>query len=364
MIYGGEKVIGYDWANGNVSMLHEDPSGLTIRSSIPQSPFVTYFTENDPWGAEVFLWDPYLDDPDFSGGRGESGPTYGGFGDISMPSTGCMLDGVYTLCDFVTRNSEALALELRVGGRTKQFSLTPGLLGMFAVWVEDTGQKLSKAPTPPNAPVSAGDIIVTNTDDDGLGHWELINLNPQSSLADMYKKVKETLVNSKCAQFAKDILNAVSSKKNPVFPDGGTLADVFDAFLSQPKPHDLFTTKLPKGSLGYGNPVGNIRKSTAQIAMPGKPDADGVIGELFHLAGRNKYYTDKQLAEAVRKFPQYADVANKALDPSVNIYDPAYNAPPDWTEENQGGYSAYFHYAQYNICFTAPANNGMKRLLR
>ena len=126
----------------------------------------------------------------------------------------------------------------------------------------------------------------------------------------------------------------------------------------------MFTTKLPNGSLGYGNPVGNIKKSNAQIALPGTPDADGIIGELFHLAGQNKYFTDKQLAEAVRKFPEYTEVANKALDPSVNIYDPAYKAPADWTEENEGGYSAYFHYAQYNICFTAPANNGMKRLLR
>ena len=103
-IYAGQKVIGYDWANGNVSMVHEDPSGVTVRSSVTQAPFVTYFSELDPWGAEVFTWDPYLEDPGYGGGRGESGPTYPSFGDISMPSTGCTLDGVYALCDFISRN--------------------------------------------------------------------------------------------------------------------------------------------------------------------------------------------------------------------------------------------------------------------
>jgi hypothetical protein len=186
---------------------------------------------------------------------------------------------------------------------------------------------------------------------------------PQNSLSDVFKKVEETLKDAKCAQFASDILSAVS-RNNPVYPSGGTLLDVFNAFLNQPKQHGLFTTQLPRGSLGYGSSIGNIRKSTAVIALPGRPDADGVISELFHLAGRNGHYTDKQLAEAVRQFPEYSAVANKALEPNVNIYDPRYKAPSDWTKENQGGYSAYFHYAQYNICFTAPPNNGMKRLIK
>jgi YD repeat-containing protein len=106
-IYYGHKVIGYDWANGNVSMVHEDPSGVTIRSSIPQSAVVTYFSELDPWKAEVFAWDPYLEDPGFSGGRGESGPIYPAFGDISMPSTGCTIDGSYMPCDMANRALES-----------------------------------------------------------------------------------------------------------------------------------------------------------------------------------------------------------------------------------------------------------------
>jgi len=116
--------------------------------------------------------------------------------------------------------------------------------------------------------------------------------------------------------------------------------------------------------LSAANRLGNIRKGTAVIAVPGVPTADDIIGELFHLASSDGQYTDKELAEAVRQFPQYVEVADKAIDPSRNIYDSRYQAPSDWTEKNQGGYSAYFHYAQFNICFTAPANNGMKRLLK
>lgn len=102
--------------------------------------------------------------------------------------------------------------------------------------------------------------------------------------------------------------------------------------MNQPKAHDLFTTKLPDGSLGYGNAEGNIIKSTAVVALPGPPNADGIISDCF----------------IWRR----------------GIYDPGYRPPRDWTKENQGGYSAYFHYAQFNICFTGPPNGGMKRLLR
>ena len=43
------------------------------------------------------------------------------------------------------------------------------------VLVEDAGKKLNKPQTPIDAQISPGDVIATNTDDDGLGHWELIS---------------------------------------------------------------------------------------------------------------------------------------------------------------------------------------------
>lgn len=299
MIYGGQKVIGYDWGNGNVSMLHEDPSGVTIRSSISQSPFVNYFSELDPWGAEVYTWDPYLDDPAFSGGRGESGPTYGGFGDISMPSNGCMLDGSYTLCDFVYRNGEALALELSVGGRTKQFSLTPGLLGLF--WVKDAGQKLSKAQTPPGALLSAGDVIVTNTDDDGLGHWALINLNPQDTtrtplnsdeISTLLSEVKKLLSNPDCAKFIKSVLSQLKVDTGRQQHDTTDILQLFQA-VQDGRGFDWQSdlNAQARGGGGPGNasitikPVNDFADLTNKSPGFMVNRARTIIHELFHVAG-------------------------------------------------------------------------------
>jgi hypothetical protein len=353
LIYAGQKVIGHDWANGNVSLLHEDPSGVNVRSSLPQSPFVTYFSELDPWGAEVFSSDPYLDDPEFSGGRGESGPTYAGFGDISMSSTGCMLDGVYSLCDFL-RNTGSLAIDLRVGGKSKQFPVEPGLLGILAVWVEDAGKKLHKPQTPIGTQVSEDDVIVTNTDNDGLGHWELLSLVPQNPALNPFlvNRIKQELEESDCAKFAQTILDQLAPGK------GRSLVDVFNAFLNQPKPHDLLTRTKPQGSWGESSPIGSIKDSTAAIfarkvdVNQTKADADNIIAELFHLARIDGRYTDKQLANAARRTP-YASEAANYLAPSANVFDPGYK-PGGWNEQNQYGYSVYFHTIQKQHCGFRP----------
>jgi hypothetical protein len=164
-----------------------------------------------------------------------------------------MLDGGYTLCEFL-RNSESLAFQVTAGGKSKQFPLAPGLLGIFAAWVEDDGKKLTKPQTPNGSEFDEGDTIVTNMDSDGLGHWELMTLaSPQNSYSQVYDKVVEVLKDSKCSQFTKDILSVIS-KKNPVYPEGGTLLDVFREFIKQPAPQSLFTTQLPKDSLGLAAP--------------------------------------------------------------------------------------------------------------
>src|SRR6185437_8310903 len=62
-IYVGQKVVGKESGNGDVVMLHEEPAGVTVRWSLPQSSFVGSFAELDPWGAEVFSEDPYVSDP-------------------------------------------------------------------------------------------------------------------------------------------------------------------------------------------------------------------------------------------------------------------------------------------------------------
>jgi len=76
--------------------------------------------------------------------------------------------------------------------------------------------------------------------------------------------------------------------------------------------HSLITHNKPSNSWGYGNPVGNIKTGDAAVFSANAGTgfiADTVIGELFHLAGQNKYYTDEQLAKAVHNSRYASDTA-------------------------------------------------------
>jgi len=164
-IYTQGRVVGQ-----NGIMLHGEPSGVRVLSSVPQSTSVNSFSELDPWGAEVFMEDPYLDDPEFGGGRGESGPVYLGYGDISRPSTGCIADGVYTLCDLV-RSIESLALLGTEGGKSKQDPTVTFALGIKIVWVaEDTSSAVTHL-------AGTQDSSMTIYSGPG-GHFEFVDTDP------------------------------------------------------------------------------------------------------------------------------------------------------------------------------------------
>ncbi|HJP93641.1 MAG TPA: DUF4214 domain-containing protein [Pyrinomonadaceae bacterium] len=101
-IYVAGELFGRQYLNGGVTLLHKEPSGVSERA-VFQSGVITDWTELDPFGAEVYAWDPYPEDPQFSGGREEGGPVYPGYGNVGLPSTGCTLDGVYVTCDMAQR---------------------------------------------------------------------------------------------------------------------------------------------------------------------------------------------------------------------------------------------------------------------
>lgn len=159
--------------------------------------------------------------------------------------------------------------------------------------------------------------------------------------------VNQELAKSDCIKFAEAILNQLSGGK------GGSLADTFKAFLNQPKSHALFTRTAPAGSWGESSPIGNIKNSTAAIFLRAGDnqtlrDAANTISELFHLSRKDGLYTDKALANALHR-TSYAADANSLIGPRANIFHPDY-VPGDWTEENQKGYSVYFHSIQRKYC--------------
>lgn len=137
----------------------------------------------------------------------------------------------------------------------------------------------------------------------------------------------------------------------------------FGAFLNQNK-RTVFDRKLPPNSAGFANPSGNIKQGNAMIHIAGSQvlyDAEATLSELFHLAGRNRFYSDKDLATALSK-STYSSLAYSRvgpdgpmwISPEMNIFDSRYKGKPHWTERNQLGYSAYFHTIQSNICHILP----------
>jgi YD repeat-containing protein len=102
----GAKQRGYVYAGGKLIadglIVHDEVSGTSVRKTDAQSGYTILFDELDPMGADAYTEDPYVANPNF-GGRGEGGPVYPGYGNISMPSTGCTLDGVYIPCDMADR---------------------------------------------------------------------------------------------------------------------------------------------------------------------------------------------------------------------------------------------------------------------
>ena len=98
-VYVGGKVLAEQYQNGSINFVHEDLSGVSVRRTNAQVGNTNDFIELDPMGAEAFMEDPYLEDSQF-GGRGEGGPVYPGYGNISDPSRGCTANGLYSPCDF------------------------------------------------------------------------------------------------------------------------------------------------------------------------------------------------------------------------------------------------------------------------
>jgi hypothetical protein len=79
--------------------VHTDASGVSIRKTHSVYGHANEFTELDPLRSDAEMEDPYLYDPGYDG-RGEGGPLYPGFGNITDPSSGCTQNGVYGLCDW------------------------------------------------------------------------------------------------------------------------------------------------------------------------------------------------------------------------------------------------------------------------
>jgi RHS repeat-associated protein len=154
-----------------------------------------------------------------------------------------------------------------------------------------------------------------------------------------------------CADIVKTLLNAVASKKNPLVKNGDIMA-MFESVVSG---KGGFTRNKPPGSLGYGNPTGLIAKNNAGIFLLAngklspdiqlKLDTDGALGELMHLAGTKKLYTDREFAQAVHDLYPGLSRAPDPFNPNSGF------TKQQLADPNGGPYSSYFHDAVRRKCF-------------
>jgi YD repeat-containing protein len=262
-VYSNNKLIGYQVGSGNVLMQYGEPSGVSVRASSPLSSFLINWLEVDPWGAEVFSWDRYFEDPAFSGGRGEGGAVFPGVGDISKPSTGCslMLDGVLTLCEFGRRlqNGGGLQIEQRYRDGVVQRLSVDVVLGIARVWHPGRSG---------NSPMSinySGAIPVVTTNNSEAGYWEIIdpNILPQKPVIEDDPDVLQGENNGK------DCGIVVTFKPGTTYPDPTRPLPNGPSIVPAPK------TGLPQFGLGFSvsgwvssGGIGRIGSDTKGVQNP------------------------------------------------------------------------------------------------
>ncbi len=182
-------------------------------------------------------------------------------------------------------------------------------------------------------------------------------LKPQNTFdfQRIHDLLRQTVTKAPCSAFIRRILKAVSSHGNPLV-ERGDLERLFFSVLNQKKGGFNRDSNSIPGGAGFGSGDGRIKangRGNAVIFLPEFPDASlrnwsdaqGAIGELMHLAGKNGY-TDYDLALAVNAIPEYASEYRGPA--TANPFDPSYEG--NAKDKNSGGYSNFFHRTQRRIC--------------
>ena len=124
-VYAGGKVIAEQAQDGFVGFVHEEPSGTSVQKTHGVLGTAYEPSELDPFRQDTELGDPYLNNPAYNG-RGEGGPLFPGYGNITDPGKSCTLDGVYWPCELAYRDMGSGAFNVdyidptaRTGARRK-----------------------------------------------------------------------------------------------------------------------------------------------------------------------------------------------------------------------------------------------------
>ena len=343
----GERIAREFW--GNVTFEHHNPvTGSWLTSHGHSSYRTTAREERDPRGAETPLSNPFAYANSYVEWKFSS-PLFIEGGDPFDYKSGLMIDGMPVSGAEFARRAGSGSLGVAFSGAIS------GLMPILPFGVSLFGY---------DRPIGWGhdeegpelDWETSLFSSSGQNRSRRQQPDPQKPPLNPFlvNRIKQELEDSDCAKFAKTILDQLAPGK------GRNLIDVFDAFLTQSNPHDLLTRVKPTGCWSEACVIGNIKDSTAAVwarrvdVNQTKADADNIVAELFHLARMDGAFTDKQLANAAHR-TIYANDAANYLAPSANVFDPAYK-PGGWNEQNQFGYSVYFHTIQRQHCGFRPPN--------
>lgn len=385
----GNKEITYVPANGVAfPMQMKDFNGNPVVGGVLRD--VTGLQEDgkavDPFGALIHNVQPPTSGsppimPFYGGTYG--GVSYNQFTNANNFSSGCTLDGIRTGCQNLlgqVANGNAVVTLLSTTGTLADFfnagfggligAIRPGYSGskdgrQYALF---TSASLKAHASRNNnigyfLPDSAGEWADVRWTATNFLFSDFLNLGPAFAQGPQntfdFQRIntlmRETITKAPCSTFIRRILQAVSSKKNPLV-ERGDLEKLFFSVLNQKK--GGFTRNPVPGGAGFGSvdPLTRIKPNGAGNAVIYLPqnwdpslknwlDTQGAIDELMHLAGKN-IYSDYELAVAVNAIPEYAKQFTGR--PESNPFDQRYQG--DAKDKNSGGYSSFFHGVLRNIC--------------
>lgn len=330
----------------------DSATGSWVEISAQPNRFITR-REMDPLGADVSEnpWALY-ENPNYLNLKDNGERAFFDGDDPFNPGSGCSIDGLPLSCSRLDSMMAAGAVQ----------SYQPD------VWRKDRNGLPSH---PHDTVIDYGlGIYVTylySASNQELGGSRSLIETPQNppDESGIEKAVRDALATKACQDFAAAILGAQKRK------GFRTLNAVASQFFALSGPH--FTrTPPPNSTMKIGNPIGRIARGTAQIYSRGDgnvstaeqmlTDADTAIAELFHLAAKGEYYTDKELAEAVHNSSYGADADSKTkgglpfIDPRSNPFDPRYIPQKNDPNDLENSYSRYFHAIQRKYCTSRPGS--------
>lgn len=358
---GGQRIARQIW--DSVIFEHHNPvTGSWVTSLGHSSYRTTNREERDIRGGEVPTSNPYAWAEGYSDWKFGS-PIYIDGGDPFDYSSGRSIDGLpVSEAEFQRRLGKDVGIGTFVNGKSAGF-------------VNLTGRTFLNRVTfdvfrPPNEladhPELWGDYYDHSFEEGidmvGSQTTKRQTTKPQNvgfNMAEITKRINQTLSNPDCLSFYQRILSSASPKNPPL--DNGNMVDIFRRFLAQSK--GGLTRKRPKDNAGFGGAFGRLTDGDAKIFSPDFGpefreflDAQATLAELMHHAGSKEWYTDYELAVAAHNIPEYAKQFD--LSASSNVFDPSYlqmkngkvvgKGPP--TDKDDGGYSSYIHNIERRIC--------------